>query len=416
MQRGARRGDPFRVGMGGEEFGLFGVGAEAGDDDQGDAVAGRGRRHLVVGRRDIRPHPLPVPVDERAAVAAAARDRRTFAAGARHRRRRFGFGARFDLLRRAGAEVELADHDRLRPHRREGGAVGKGEAEAARVDFVARAPAASAGFARPVQVGRLRDVGSGWATPFGRRGGESSSGRSSRIERTAEIAARSAARWARPLPVTAPAIATRRQRRRDQDEAAAEREHERLAGLGADLARLPNPGIGGPAPDSEPSQYRLRSPGNQSPRRRSRSDVLDSIHEQRSRARRRRATTPLRLALAAILAVSAWPCRWPSPGAARPSPARPPRPEPPQNRPHQHQGPDPLQPERRDERQIHLHRAACLKSLAAAARRRRHHAEGPGQAGHDQEPRRQDPGHLQGHAGLHLRRRQQEGRSERRRA
>ena len=31
-------------------------------------------------------------------------------------------------------------------------------------------------------------------------------------------------------------------------------------------------------------------------------------------------------------------------------------PEPPQDRPHQHQGPHALQPERREERQIHLHR------------------------------------------------------------
>src|SRR5690349_14471135 len=49
---------------------------------------------------------------------------------------------------------------------------------------------------------------SGLGKPFGRVGGASSRGRSSRIERTAEIAVRSAARWTLPLPVSAPAIET----------------------------------------------------------------------------------------------------------------------------------------------------------------------------------------------------------------
>ena len=232
MQRGARRGDPFRVGMGGEQFGLFGVGAEAGDDDQGDAVAGRGGRHLVERGRDVRPHPLAVAVDERAAVAAAARDRRAFAAGARHRRRRFGFGARFDFLRRAGAEVELADHDRLRPHRGERGAVGEGETEAARVDFVAP-PGGERGFARPVQVGRLRDV-----TRIGRPVGQAR-----RREQLGEVVAHRADRRDRgqvggalraTLAGHRPGDRDQRARRRDQDEAAAEREDQRLARLGAD--------------------------------------------------------------------------------------------------------------------------------------------------------------------------------------
>ena len=48
----------------------------------------------------------------------------------------------------------------------------------------------------------------GFGSPSGRVGGESRRGRSSRIERTAEIAARSAARCTLPFPVTAPAIAT----------------------------------------------------------------------------------------------------------------------------------------------------------------------------------------------------------------
>ena len=48
----------------------------------------------------------------------------------------------------------------------------------------------------------------GFGSPSGRVGGESRRGRSSRIERAAEIAATSAARCTRPLPVTAPAIAT----------------------------------------------------------------------------------------------------------------------------------------------------------------------------------------------------------------
>ena len=48
----------------------------------------------------------------------------------------------------------------------------------------------------------------GFGSPLGSVGGESRRGRSSRIERAAEIAARSAARCTLPLPVTAPAIAT----------------------------------------------------------------------------------------------------------------------------------------------------------------------------------------------------------------
>ena len=48
----------------------------------------------------------------------------------------------------------------------------------------------------------------GFGSPFGRVGGASSRGRSSRIDRAADMAARSAARCARPFPVIAPAIAT----------------------------------------------------------------------------------------------------------------------------------------------------------------------------------------------------------------
>ena len=48
---------------------------------------------------------------------------------------------------------------------------------------------------------------SGLGRPLGSVGGTNRRGKSSRIERAAEIAARSAARWTRPLPVTAPPIA-----------------------------------------------------------------------------------------------------------------------------------------------------------------------------------------------------------------
>ncbi len=44
----------------------------------------------------------------------------------------------------------------------------------------------------------------GFGNPFGKVDGESKCGSSSRIERAAEIAARSAARCTLPLPVTAP--------------------------------------------------------------------------------------------------------------------------------------------------------------------------------------------------------------------
>src|SRR4051794_19760941 len=49
----------------------------------------------------------------------------------------------------------------------------------------------------------------GLVRPFDSTGGESNRERSSRIERAAEIAARSAARCTLPFPVTAAAIATR---------------------------------------------------------------------------------------------------------------------------------------------------------------------------------------------------------------
>ena len=75
----------------------------------------------------------------------------------------------------------------------------------------------------------------GFGRPFGRVGGESRRGRSSRIERAAEIAARSAARCTRPLPVTAPAIATSASAAGDQHEAAAQRQRQRLPSIRADL-------------------------------------------------------------------------------------------------------------------------------------------------------------------------------------
>ena len=48
----------------------------------------------------------------------------------------------------------------------------------------------------------------GFGAPFGNRGGAVTRGMSSRIERAAESAARSADRCKRPLPVSAPAIET----------------------------------------------------------------------------------------------------------------------------------------------------------------------------------------------------------------
>ena len=118
------------------------------------AGAGRGR-HPVEGGGDVRAHPLAVAVDERAAVAAAAGHRRHPTAGAG---RRGGFGDRRRLgPRPAAADVEVGHHLGLRPHRRERGEVGKGEAEPARVDAV-RPAGIDRGRARLRQVGGLVEV------------------------------------------------------------------------------------------------------------------------------------------------------------------------------------------------------------------------------------------------------------------
>ena len=72
VQAVAGRRHPLRVGVGGEQAGLLGVGAVAARDQQVEArlAAGRGG-HAVEGERDVGAHRLALPVGERAVVAAA---------------------------------------------------------------------------------------------------------------------------------------------------------------------------------------------------------------------------------------------------------------------------------------------------------------------------------------------------------
>ena len=80
---------------------------------------------------------------------------------------------------------------------------------------------------------------------------------------------------------------------------------------------------------------------------------------------------------------------------------------------HRQEGPHPLQPQRREERQVHLHRV-MPRRLAPAGRARRDEADGPREARHRQATRRQVPGHLPRPAPLQLRRRRKGRRCQRR--
>ena len=207
VQRVPRRRHPARIGVGGEERRLLGVGAEAGDDQQRDAVGRRCRRHAVEGGGDVGPHRLALAVGQRTRVAAAAGHRRAAASGGELGGASAASASTADGLALAlAADLDLGTAATSTLDRREGRASGK---------LSSRRPG------RPVRLGGLaaprpaRGPGrrrlsrwAGFGDPLGRSAGASSRGKSSRIERAAESAARSAARCTRPFPVTAPAIAT----------------------------------------------------------------------------------------------------------------------------------------------------------------------------------------------------------------
>lgn len=103
--------------MSGEQLGLLGVGAEARDDDQVDAVGPRRRVHPVERLGDVGAHALAVAVEERTAVPTATGHGRRALGGPRWGGG-FGDGGRFDLAR-LGAHLDRCRDDRLRLDRRE---------------------------------------------------------------------------------------------------------------------------------------------------------------------------------------------------------------------------------------------------------------------------------------------------------
>ena len=197
-----------------------------------------GRRgHAVEGRGDVGAHPLAVAVDER---ARSSRRRSPIAgiappepAGARRLRR--PPTATTGRARRPRASSSPSTVALARTGAKET-RVREGDPQAAGPTPFARAAARAATRARA----RGRQACSMWAglgRPFGSVGGESRRGRSSRIERAAEIAARSAARCTRALPGHRSGDRDQRQGAGDQHEAAAERQRQRLAVLPSATSR-----------------------------------------------------------------------------------------------------------------------------------------------------------------------------------
>jgi hypothetical protein len=143
--------------MGGEELGLFGVGAEAGDDDQLQAGAAGGEGHAVEGGGDVGAHALAVAVDQGAAIATAARHRRhPFAAT--EGRSGFGHGRGFDRPFPTPNSLEIGNDQGLGADRRERGFVREAEPQPRRIDPVG-AGRRRRRFAGRGEVERLRKVG-----------------------------------------------------------------------------------------------------------------------------------------------------------------------------------------------------------------------------------------------------------------
>ncbi len=214
VQRVARRRHPARVRVAGEELRLLRVRAKAGDHDEVEARPPRGRAHPVVGGGDVRPHPLAVAIDERTGVPAALGLRRHPRPGA-HRGGCLRDGARHHADRGVIAEavaareslrIDLPDDRDAGAKRRIGGGVGKGDPQAGGVDAVPPCRI-DRSEVRPREVRGRGRGGGGSERRRAAVAGASSRDTSSRMLRTAESAARSAARCTRPLPVAAPPIA-----------------------------------------------------------------------------------------------------------------------------------------------------------------------------------------------------------------
>ena len=207
VQRVARGRNPGGIGVGGEEGSLFGVGAEGRVDDQGEAAPGR-RRPPCGRRRRRRPASSRGPGDRRAGRCSRLRSPSRWPISPEELDGAPASATADASVREPPPPTSIAGADHgFGPYRCERVGVGKGDAQA-------RAPIRrwlSPPRSRPPGPGpdrRPSRCGAGWASRWAGATGESRRGRSSRIERAAEIAARSAARWTRPLPVIAPAIAT----------------------------------------------------------------------------------------------------------------------------------------------------------------------------------------------------------------
>ena len=132
MQRRPGRRDPLRIGMGGEQRGLLGVGAERAGDQERDAVLACRALETIERLRDVRTHRLALAVGERAVIAAAL----GVGVDARGRQLRLGhhadrdpppLGVALDLHDFPDADADPHRRDRVRvgePDRHGVGAVG----------------------------------------------------------------------------------------------------------------------------------------------------------------------------------------------------------------------------------------------------------------------------------------------------
>lgn len=222
--------------MSGEERRLFGVGTKARIDDEGEAGMGCGASHPVEGGSDIGPHPLPGPVDERAAVAAPTGRCRCRACavgrcGCFGHRRRVYIG--IPALLAASLQNEAAGHDSLDTHRRERSGVGEGDLQLLGADVVCSRHVGRGG-AGPGQVFDLLHV-------FRVRQAVGEHGRRQQPRQVVAHRARRRDRREVGRPLR-PALPDHRAGDRDQcqgagdqREGAREREQQRLAVLSANL-------------------------------------------------------------------------------------------------------------------------------------------------------------------------------------
>ena len=163
MQAGARWGDPFRVGVGGEQLGLFGVGAKGTGDREVEAgLFAGGGGHAVERQRHIGSHRLAHPVGQRAVIAAARAERGLAVGGAqvwgdlRRRPRLYRDRRPVAVLVQPGPDARLPGHPDRHPRRRKP-TTGKRHVPRSDRNPVAPPPA-NRGRARPREIDRQRQM------------------------------------------------------------------------------------------------------------------------------------------------------------------------------------------------------------------------------------------------------------------